>query len=52
MGKFRRRSIKQHKEFLENPYFQTRKEKHIKVRKREQEEKDSKDQIKEFVRDS
>ena len=42
---FKRRPIKQHKELLENAAYRGKAEKPIKVRKREQEEKDAQEQI-------
>ena len=46
--KFKRRAISIHKELLTNEQYRAKREKHIKVRKREQEEKEANREIRDF----
>lgn len=46
--KFKRRKIKEHEEFLKNPQYKQKVDKHIKVRKREQQEKEAKQEIRNY----
>ena len=49
-GKFKRRQIDSHKDFLKDKQFALRREKLIKVKKREQEEKEAAKEIKNYER--
>ncbi len=45
MSKSKRRQIEQHKDLLQDPRYSAKTEKTIKVRKREQEEKEAREEI-------
>jgi hypothetical protein len=44
----RRKSIKQHEDLLKDPQYKLKKEKNIKVRKREQENKEAEQEIRNY----